>query len=92
MTDAEITRAVGRLAGWQYRDRALEKTFAFTDFTAALAFMTAVAPTAERLNHHPDWSNSYNRVNVRLTSHDAGGVTERDFKLARAMEAASKQK
>ncbi len=51
--------------------------------------MTAVAAVAERLNHHPDWSNSYNKVAVRLVSHDAGSVMERDFELAKAMEQAS---
>ena len=56
------------------------------DFAQAMAFMNAVAEVAERMNHHPEWSNVYNRVNVRLTTHDAGGLTHLDFDLARAMD------
>ncbi|MEZ5596836.1 MAG: 4a-hydroxytetrahydrobiopterin dehydratase [Pseudomonadales bacterium] len=59
--------------------------FRFRDFPAAFAFMTRVALVAERMNHHPEWRNVYNRVDVELTTHDAGGLTELDFTLARAM-------
>lgn len=86
MTESEITQRLSELSGWEYKDQAIEKTFKFADFTAAFAFMTAVAPIAEKMNHHPDWSNSYNNVTIRLTSHDAGGVTDRDFALAAEME------
>lgn len=76
------------LPGWEVAQsgKAIGKDFKFADFPAAVAFMNAVAEDAERMNHHPDWSNSYNRVEVALTTHDAGGVTERDIELARAME------
>lgn len=59
----------------------------FKDFAQAMAFMNAVAEVAERMNHHPEWTNVYNRVNVRLTTHDAGGLTQLDFDLAQAMDA-----
>lgn len=68
--------------GWELRDGALVREFKFKDFAQAFAFMTAVAGIAEQMNHHPDWSNSYNRVTIRLTSHEAGGVTDKDRELA----------
>ena len=58
----------------------------FKNFLQAMAFMNAVAEVAERMDHHPEWSNVYNRVKVRLTTHDAGGLTHLDFELARAMD------
>jgi len=61
--------------------------FIFNDFSAAFAFMTCGALAAEKLNHHPEWSNVYNRVDVRLSTHDAGGLTELDFALAEALDA-----
>jgi 4a-hydroxytetrahydrobiopterin dehydratase len=67
---------------WETRDGALHREFRFADFRQAFAFMTAVAAIAERMNHHPDWCNSYDRVTIRLTSHDTGGITERDYALA----------
>jgi len=66
---------------------AIEKRFIFNDFSAAFAFMTCGALAAEKLNHHPEWSNVYNRVDVRLSTHDAGGLTELDFALAEALDA-----
>ncbi|HUR81968.1 MAG TPA: 4a-hydroxytetrahydrobiopterin dehydratase, partial [Thermoanaerobaculia bacterium] len=63
------------------------REFRFADFTEAFSFMTAVAFAAEKRNHHPDWTNVYNRVAIRLTSHDAGGVTDRDYDLAKAIDA-----
>ena len=69
-------------------DQALTATLEFKDFKAAFAFMTEVAEIAERMNHHPDWRNVYNRVTLRLSSHDAGNtVTERDRRLAEAIAA-----
>src|SRR4029434_6168767 len=62
--------------------KAIERRFRFADFRTAFAFMTRVALAAERADHHPEWSNVYNRVDVRLTTHDAGGLTGRDFALA----------
>ncbi|MDR7123381.1 4a-hydroxytetrahydrobiopterin dehydratase [Pseudotabrizicola sp. 4114] len=77
--------------GWKMAENkdALEKTFLFKDFKQAFAFMTKVADDAEDLNHHPDWSNSYRTVKVKLTSHDAGGLTKLDVDLARRMDKAA---
>lgn len=79
MTD--WTQATGR--------DAIEKTFRFTDFKQAFAFMTACAVRAEEMNHHPEWRNVYNTVEVTLTTHDAGGVTDKDRELARFMDQAA---
>jgi 4a-hydroxytetrahydrobiopterin dehydratase len=78
-------------AGWQLaaEGRAIAKTFRFRGFRDAMAWMARTAFEAEALNHHPEWSNVYNRVEVRLTTHDAGGLTEKDFDLARRMEKVS---
>ena len=75
-------------AGWAVDEAqdALHKTYVFKDFVAAFGFMARVALVAEKLDHHPDWSNSYRRVVVRLTTHDAGGLTELDLRLAERMD------
>lgn len=83
----EITRRLAERPGWTLGDGAIERTFRFRDFVEAFGFMTSVALAAERANHHPDWTNVYNRVAVRLSTHDAGGVTARDFDLAAAIDA-----
>ena len=69
-------------AGWQVVDGRLHREFEFADFTAAFAFMTAVALVSEKADHHPDWSNSWNRVVIDLVSHDVGAITGRDLRLA----------
>ncbi len=82
-------RALGGLRGWHEvagRD-AITKKFVFGDFNAAFGFMTRVALLAEKLDHHPEWSNVYKSVEVTLSTHDAGGLTELDIKLAEAMDA-----
>ena len=87
--DAEARRAIpGRLPGWDLVDGrdAIHKTFTFKDFNAAFGFMTRAALAAERMNHHPEWFNVWNRVEVTLSTHDAGGLTERDLKLAEIMD------
>ena len=72
---------------WTEKDGSLIGTFEFDDFTQAFGFMTRVALVAERMNHHPDWTNCYNRVEIRLTTHDAGNVvTSRDRELAAIIE------
>jgi 4a-hydroxytetrahydrobiopterin dehydratase len=77
-----------RLPAWRPVDGrdAIARTFTFKDFNAAFGFMTRAALVAEKMNHHPEWLNVWNRVEVTLTSHDAGGLTERDLKLAEAMD------
>ncbi len=72
-----------QIDGWEYTNNALEQRFTFADFAAALAFINKVGVVAEELNHHPDISNSYNKVTLRLSTHDAGGVTEKDIELAK---------
>ena len=83
--------ALASLSGWsadETRD-ALVKSFRFGDFNAAFGFMARVALLAEKLDHHPEWTNVYGRVDVLLTTHDAGGVTELDLRLARFMDEAA---
>ena len=80
MDDIQYRLAV--LPAWEYRDNALQRELRFPSFAEAFAFMTRVAFVAERRNHHPDWSNVYDRVTIRLTTHDAGGVTDQDFEMA----------
>ncbi len=83
--------ALKNLQGWseaEGRD-AIQKSFRFANFNQAFAFMTRVALKAEKMNHHPEWFNVYNRVDIVLTTHDAGGVTERDVELARFIDKAA---
>lgn len=86
MPTDEITRALEGLADWTYDGDALTKTFTFDDFAAAIDFMAVARPQIDELNHHPTWSNTYNKVRVELSSHDVGGVTERDFALAELLD------
>ncbi len=97
LTTEEIDTALAELDGgkdrWVSKGTRIERSYQFPDFVTAFSFMTAVALIAERMNHHPDWSNVYGRVQVGLSTHDAGGLTELDFRLARAMdEAAGRQR
>jgi 4a-hydroxytetrahydrobiopterin dehydratase len=84
---AKITAALARLSGWKFQRNALAKTFKFHSFREALSFMVHVGFEAEEMNHHPDWTNVYNRVAIRLSTHDAGGrVTAKDIGLARRIQ------
>ncbi|AOS46473.1 Putative pterin-4-alpha-carbinolamine dehydratase [Lacunisphaera limnophila] len=90
ITPAEITTALAALPGWQLERDALAKEFKFGTFREAMSFMIRVAFEAEGLDHHPDWCNVYNRVSIRLSTHDAGGkVTAKDVALAREIERVS---
>ena len=73
--------------GWTERAGGLERRFAFADFSEAWAFMSRVALLAEKADHHPDWTNVWNRVDIRLTTHEAGGLTDKDRALAAAINA-----
>lgn len=73
-------------AGWSLRDDALEKSFRFRDFSEAFGLLVRVALHAEKVDHHPEFTSRWNRLEFRLTSHDAGGVTERDLELAREID------
>lgn len=88
-----VSEALKRLPRWKAAEGgrdAIQRTFRFPDFTAAFGFMTRIALMAEKLDHHPEWFNVYNRVEVTLTTHDADGVTELDVTLAGFMDMAAK--
>ena len=87
LTEAELERGLAELDGWSLVEGKLHREFRFADFSGAFGFMTRAALVAEKLDHHPEWSNVYNRVVVDLTTHDAGGLTELDLRLARALSA-----
>ena len=89
LTTAEISAALAGLPGWTFERDALAKNFQFKNFREAMSFMVRAAFEAEAMNHHPEWTNVYNRVAVRLNTHDAGGrVTARDVELAGRIEKA----
>jgi 4a-hydroxytetrahydrobiopterin dehydratase len=87
LTDTERNAALAELPEWKLREDSLAITrrFTFADFSEAFAFMTRVALLAEKADHHPEWSNVWNRVEITLTTHDAGGLSARDVALAKAM-------
>ncbi len=82
LSDDDIEQGLAALPDWQREGDGIERRFSFDDFVAAFGFMASVALLAERANHHPEWSNIYNRVHIRLTTHDAAGITRRDLDLA----------
>jgi len=88
LSQAERDQALIALHGWAYsaEEKAILKTFKFADFSEAWGFMNRAALLAEKIDHHPEWFNVYNRVDVKLTTHDAGGVTILDVQMATAME------
>ncbi len=87
LTTEEIAAARASLSGWNYENNALVRTFQFGTFREAMGFMVRVAFEAEGMNHHPDWSNVYNKVVIRLNTHDAGGkVTANDVELAKRIQ------
>lgn len=92
LTAADRAAALSRLEGWREAEGrdAIAKTFVFKDFNAAFGFMTRAALVAEKLDHHPEWRNVYKTVEVTLSTHDVGGVTERDVALAEAMDRIAK--
>lgn len=89
LTDAERDALLAECPGWTLRadGLAIERTFRFADFAEAFGFMARVAIHAEKADHHPEWFNVYNRVDVTLTTHDAGGLSSRDAAMARALDA-----
>ena len=88
LSDDERAEALEALPEWRYEpsERAIRRDFAFADFGEAFAFMARSAIAAEKADHHPDWSNSWNKVSVALSTHNEGGVTGKDVALARAMD------
>lgn len=85
-TDEKIQHQLEDLKDWKFVNNAIEKKFKFLDFTQALGFIVQVGLMAEKRNHHPEIFNVYNKVSIRLNTHDANGVTEKDFDLAKAID------
>jgi 4a-hydroxytetrahydrobiopterin dehydratase len=86
LSSGDIEKSLKTLPGWAVdRDGDLYREFRFSDFSRAIGFMVSVATIAQELDHHPNWSNVYNKVNVRLNTHDVGGLTRLDFELAKRM-------
>ncbi len=86
LTDDEIAQSLATLPGWTVQNGKLHREFRFKDFVLAFGFMATAAIAIEKMNHHPEWANVYNRVTVDLTTHDAGGISARDFELARLLD------
>jgi len=86
-TELQILSGIKELEGWEFEDNAIHTSLEFDDFKDAFSVMTRIAFEAEKMNHHPDWSNVYNTVQITLTTHDAGGVTAKDFELAKIIDA-----
>lgn len=87
MSDNDILTHLVVLPGWQYDGVFIHKSFVFGDFSEAFAFLARVALISEVLNHHPDWSGVYNKVTLKLRTHDADGITDKDINFARRVEA-----
>ncbi len=86
LDDTAIAHALIDLPGWTRNGDGIDRRYVFRDFSEAFGFMARVALLAEKADHHPEWSNVYNKVDIRLTTHDAGGLSARDFALARAID------
>ncbi len=86
LTDTQIQEELKNLPGWTVQNGKLHKEFVFEDFTEAFGFMTKVALHAEKMDHHPEWFNVYNKLRVDLMTHDAGGITTNDVALAKVFE------
>ena len=82
MAEGDIRDALGRLDGWSVKDGKLHKQYEFESFNRAFGFMARASMEIEKMNHHPEWCNVYSRLTVDLTTHDAGGITENDVRLA----------
>jgi len=86
LSESEIQKRLKTLDGWEYQDNAIHTSFEFNDFKDAFSVMTRISFEAEAQNHHPDWTNVYNKLEISLSTHDANGVTENDFRLAKAID------
>ena len=89
LTDAQIQENLDKVDGWTIENGKLHKEFQFDNFISAFGFMTQLALVAESMNHHPEWFNVYNRVTIDLTTHDAGGISDLDFRWAKQADAIS---
>ncbi|MGD1007394.1 MAG: 4a-hydroxytetrahydrobiopterin dehydratase [Ignavibacteriaceae bacterium] len=87
LTENEINEKLKEISGWSFRDNSISKEFKLKDFKNALAFVNKIADEAEKMDHHPDiFIHSWNKVKIRISTHDAGGVTQNDFNLAKKIE------
>lgn len=86
-TELQILSGLKELDGWEYDENAIHTSLEFEDFKDAFSVMTRIAFEAEKMNHHPDWSNVYNTLQITLSTHDAGGLTAKDFELAKIIDA-----
>lgn len=86
LTKKEIDAHLKTLTGWKFLNNGIKKNFEFNDFNEAFAFLTRIAMLSEKMNHHAEWSGVYNKVNIRLSTHDAGGVTKNDIDMAVELE------
>jgi 4a-hydroxytetrahydrobiopterin dehydratase len=86
LNEQELSTSLKQLSAWELRNSKLHREFKFADFAHAFGFMSTAAVLIEKMNHHPEWFNVYNRVSVDLTTHDANGITERDVELARLLD------
>lgn len=91
LSDSEVQERLSQLSGWTVVEGKLHREYKFADFTHAFGFMATAATGIERMNHHPEWFNVYNRVVVDLTTHDAGGISTKDFELAAFLEGIAKR-
>ena len=85
LSESDIDEELKKLSGWNVKDDKLHKEFQFDNFNQAFGFMTRAAMEIEKMNHHPEWFNVYNRITVDLTTHDAGGITNNDVNLAKIL-------
>ena len=90
LSSDEIAKELKNLSGWSVKDEKLHKDFEFDSFNEAFGFMTRAAMEIEKINHHPEWFNVYNRLSVDLMTHDAGGITKNDIHLARILDSLKK--
>ncbi len=86
---SELEETISKFPKWEYQEESLKRDFTFSDFREAFEFMVQVAEIAETLNHHPDWSNSWNKVSIAISTHSAGGLTALDLKFVEKVESLS---
>ena len=89
LSGSELDNIVKSMHGWELKDGKLQKSFKFSNFVEAFGFMTKIALEAEKINHHPEWSNVYNTVAIKLSTHDTDGITDYDIKLAKIIDNAN---
>jgi len=90
LTDEQIKKELANLQGWSVVNGKLHKDFVFADFVEAFGFMTRAAIHIEKMNHHPEWFNVYNKLKIELVTHDSGGITQNDINLAKTLNSLAK--